>query len=131
MAISISSCAGTKSDDRGQAKKDTIMQMKQLGAMKPKEALEYMLHTPDLVIIDTREPQYIDKQFNGCLSIPYTQMAERYKEIPEGRPVMLHCGLGWVAPKAYKTLVEKNPKIKELSYIDGAPLFDEYNKNKK
>lgn len=33
-----------------------------------------------------------------------------------------------VVPKAYKILLEKRPDLKEISYINGAPLFDEYNK---
>lgn len=96
------------------------------GAMDPETALNYMLATEDLVIVDTREMRYIDKSFVGALNIPWNEMAERYQEIPTDRPVLLHCGLGWVAPKAYAVLHQKVPALK-LHYIDGAPRFDEYN----
>lgn len=55
------------------------------------------------------------------------EMAERYDEIPEGCPVILHCGAGVVSVPAYETLIEKRPDIPELSYIDGAPPIKEYN----
>ena len=101
---------------------------KQLGGMKPEAALTYMQKTANIVIVDVREPRYIDNYFQGSIRIPWTEMGERFNEIPKGRPVILNCGLGWVAPKAYKILTEKRKDIPELSWIDGAPKFDEYNK---
>lgn len=101
---------------------------KQLGGVKPKEAFEYMKTTDNLVIVDVREPQYINNYFEGSIRIPWTQMEKRYNEIPKGRPVILNCGLGQVAPRAYQVLTEKRKDIPELSYIAGAPLFSEYNK---
>lgn len=98
-----------------------------LGGMSPEDALEYMKTTPDLVIIDVREPQYINQSFKGEMQIPWTKMAERCDEIPAGKNVLLHCGLGMVVPNAYRTLQEKRTDLKSVAYIAGAPLFKEYN----
>jgi rhodanese-related sulfurtransferase len=102
-----------------------------LGAMSPKKALEYMKTMKDLVVIDVREPQYINQSFEGEMQIPWTKMEERCSEIPAGKPVLLHCGLGMVVPNAYKTLQKKRKDLKSVAYIDGAPLFKEYNEWKK
>lgn len=59
--------------------------------------------------------------------IPYTEMSERYDEIPAGYPVLLHCGGGIVSVEAYEILQEKRPDIPELSYIAGAPPVSDYN----
>ena len=98
-----------------------------LGGMSPENALEYMKTTPDLVIIDVREPQYINQSFKGEMQIPWTKMAERCNEILVGKNVLLHCGLGMVVPNAYRTLQKKRTDLKSVAYIAGAPLFKEYN----
>ncbi len=102
-----------------------------LGAMSPTKALEYMKTTENLVVIDVREPQYINQSFDGAMQIPWTKMAERCGEIPSGRPVLLHCGLGMVVPDAYNTLRKKRNDLESVAYINGAPLFSQYNKWKK
>lgn len=106
---------------------EEVTEMNAIGALTPEEALEYMMTTEDLVIVETREPQYIQGGFTGVIFIPHTEMAERYSEIPENRPVILHCGGGVVVREAYRILTEKRPDIPELSYIAGRPLFDDYN----
>lgn len=63
----------------------------------------------------------------GALWIPHDEMAERYGEIPEGCPVILHCDADVVSDPAYETLTEKRPDIPEISYIDGAPPIKECN----
>lgn len=99
-----------------------------LGAMTPVKALEYMKTTKDLVIVEVRTPEWLGNTwFTGALLIPHTQMATRYSEIPENRPVILNCGGGVNAPKAYQVLKDKRPDIPQLSYIAGSPLFREYN----
>lgn len=98
-----------------------------LGGISPEDALEYMKTTPDLVIIDVREPRYINQSFKGDMRIPWTKMAEHCDEIPAGKNVLLHCGLGMVVPNAYRTLQEKRTDLKSVVYIAGAPLFNEYN----
>ena len=121
-------CSGpVKSASESELHTDTLQQ--DLGGMEPEAALKYMKKTPDLYIIDVREPEWYDgfKQFTGNHHIPVSQIAKRYKEIPSDRPVLLNCGAGVMAPKAYKILKEKKANIKQLSYIAGTPLFDEYN----
>ncbi|NCC00169.1 MAG: DUF2271 domain-containing protein [Clostridia bacterium] len=98
------------------------------GPMSPEDALEYMKNTPDLVIVEVNAPEWkLDTGFTGALWIPHTEMEERYNEIPEGVPVILHCGAGVVSVPAYETLLEKRPDIPMLSYIAGRPPVAEYN----
>lgn len=110
-------------------KEDNDMQeTKLLGGQTPEDALEYMKNTPDLVIVEVNAPEWkLSTGFTGAMYIPYTEMAERYDEIPEGRPVLLHCGGGIVSVDAYEILQEKRPDIPELSYIAGAPPVRAYN----
>lgn len=100
-----------------------------LGELSPAEALAYMKSTPDIYIIDVREPEWYDgyTQFTGNVHIPRSKLAERYKEIPTDRPVILNCGAGVQAPRAYELLKELDIDVKQLSYIAGSPRFREYN----
>ena len=101
---------------------------KLLGGISPEAALEYMKKTPNLVIVEVNTAEWkLSTGFTGALWIPHTEMAERYGEIPKGRPVLLHCGGGIVSKDAYKILQEKRPDIPELGYIAGAPLVSQYN----
>ena len=88
-----------------------------------------MKSTPNLYIIDVREDDWYEgyTQFVGNIHIPRTQLPERYTEIPSDRPVILNCGAGVQAPRAYDFLREKRAAIKQLSYIAGTPLFAAYN----
>lgn len=99
-----------------------------LGGQTPEDALEYMKNTPNLVIVEVNAPEWkLRNGITGAMYIPYTEMAERYGEIPEGCPVLLHCGGGIVSVDAYEILQEKRPDIPELSYIAGAPPVKAYN----
>lgn len=105
---------------------------KLLGGIAPDEALAYMKRTPNLVIVEVNTPEWkLQEGFTGALYIPYTEMAQRYGEIPKGRPVLIHCGGGIVSKDAYKTLQEKRPDIPELGYIAGVPPVRAYNEWKK
>lgn len=115
-------CAGIAGAGSAQGK------TRALGAMSPQEALAYMKAAEDLVIIDTATArEYNEKHFKGAINIHYSEMPRRCGEIPENSVVLLHCRLGMVVPRAYDVLLEKRPDLAEISYIDGAPLFDEYN----
>lgn len=100
-----------------------------LGGLAPADALEYMKTTPGLYIIDVREDEWYEgyTQFEGNVHIPRSQLPSRYTELPSDRPVILNCGAGVQAPRAYEFLREKNADIKQLSYIAGTPLFSAYN----
>ena len=109
------------------------VRQKDLGALTPEAALDYMKRTKDLVIVDVpAEKWYRQKTFTGAVNIPIEELTsaeadERYREIPAGRPVLLHCRRGMIVPGAYRRVKELRPDIPEISCIDGAPLFDEYN----
>ena len=107
---------------------------KALGAITPEQGLEYMKKTKDLIIVDVAPRKAYDKgHFVGAISIPIEGLSKeeedrRYKElIPKGQPVLVHCRKSIFAPGAYKRIIELRPDIPEISYIDGAPLFKQYN----
>ena len=102
--------------------------VKRLGGLTPLAALDYMKTTPNLVIVEVNTNYWkLKTGFIGAMHIPHDEMEKRYNEIPQGRPVILHCGAGAVAPSAYETLAQKRHDIPELSYIAGSPLILEYN----
>ena len=107
---------------------------KALGALTPEQAMEYMKKTKDLVIIDVAPTKAYDKgHFIGAINIPVEVLSveeeeKRYKElIPTGKPVLVHCRKSIYAPAAYRRIIELRPDIPEISYINGAPLLNQYN----
>ena len=107
--------------------------VRRLGALTPEAVLEYMKTEKNLVIVDVAAKRYFDREhFEGAVNIPIEELDreeedELYAALPKGRPVVLHCRLGMIVPGAYERLTELRPDIPEIAYIDGAPLFREYN----
>lgn len=107
--------------------------VRRLGALTPEAALEYMKTEKNLVIVDVAAKRYFNREhFEGAVNIPIEELDreeedELYAALPKGRPVVLHCRLGMIVPGAYERLTELRPDIPEIAYIDGAPLFREYN----
>ncbi len=106
---------------------------KYLDGLTPEAALKYMKDNPDIYIIDVREDMWYEgaSQFTGNHHIPSSQITKRLKEIPADRPIIINCGLGWVAPGVYKKIKESGITLKQIGYIDGTPLFNQYNDWKK
>lgn len=104
-----------------------------LDGLTPEAALEYMKNNPDIYIIDVREDQWYNgaTQFTGNHHIPSSQITKKLKTIPSNRPIIINCGLGWVAPDAYRKIKESGIAVKQIGYIDGTPLFRQYNDWKK
>lgn len=124
------SCSETVKPSNGTIMtQETKSSEKFLGGLSSDKALAYMKATPGIYIIDVREPEWYDgyTQFTGNVHIPCSKLAERHKEIPKDRPVILNCGMGMVAPRAYKLLKELDIDVVQLSYIAGSPRFREYN----
>ena len=109
------------------------LKQKDLGGMEPSQALKYMKAAKDLVIVDVATKRwYATNHFSSAVNIPIENISsneaeELYRRIPSGRPVLLHCRLGMIAPGAYQTLKRLRSDIPEISYITGKPPFDEYN----
>ena len=108
-------------------------QTQERGALKSQEALVYMKSTPSLVIVDVAAKRwYKQTHFEGAINIPIEELSaeeekECYRQLPKGRPVLLHCRLRMIVPGAYRTLKELRPDIPEITYIDGKPPFEAYN----
>jgi len=101
------------------------------GGLAPEKALAYMKehYKEGLVIVEVNTDYWkLKTGFKNAMHIPHTEMAVRYKEIPPGKPVILHCGAGVVSVDAYKILQEKRKDIPMLSYIAGTPPVAEFNK---
>lgn len=104
-----------------------------LGAVTPEKALEYMKTTQNLVIVDVASVTNYNRQhFEGAVNVPIenisgTDADKLYRELPQGRPVILHCRRGAIVPGAYRRVKELRPDIPEISYIAGVPPFDAYN----
>ena len=138
MSMAMMGCSGEKNQTASANKQNETIEKetsvntgsgKLLGAMEPQEALEYMKKTPDLIVVEVNEPKWkLRNGITGAMHIPYTEMEQRYNEIPPNRPVILHCGAGVVVVEAYEILQQKRPDIPELSYIAGKPPVEEYNK---
>ena len=105
---------------------------KALGGLTPSQALEYMKKKPNLYILDVSPPEkFKEIHFIGSYNIPTNQLVSRIDEIPKDRPVIVHCRLGRTCVKAYPLIIKLRPDIPEISFVDGAPLFEEYNAWKK
>jgi len=110
-------------------------QQKDIGRLAPTEALEYMKKTQNVFIVDVSPPEKFQvEHFIGAVNIPMNELLSRINEIPKDRPLVINCRLGRTCVKAYPMVKKIRPDIPEISYIDGTPLFAEYNswvKNKK
>lgn len=107
---------------------NAFAQQNDIGRQTPTEALEYMKKTPNVFIVDVSPPEKFQAEhFIGSVNIPQNELLSRINEIPKDRPVIIHCRLGRTCVKAYPLVKKMRPDIPELSYIDGGPLFAEYN----
>lgn len=122
-----------ESDDTAPTLTEETTLQNDKGALTPEDALEYMKNTENLVIVDVAAVRWYEQEhFEGAISIPIEELDGEeedalYMEIPADRPVLLHCRLGMIVPGAYARVKELRPDIPEISYIDGKPLFEDYN----
>ena len=114
--------------------KETMVTMQNdIGTLSPKEALAYMKKTENLLIVDAAAKRwYEQKTFTGAVNMPVEELSdaeltEAAKKLPAGHPVLVHCRRGMVAPQVYRRIKEVRPDIPEIAWLDGTPLFDEYN----
>ena len=127
--------SGTTQEDT-EMEKET-QEMEKLGALSPEDALKYMQETENLVMVDVAATRwYNEEHFEGALNIPIEELDRSeedalFMEIPEGCPVLMHCRLGMIVPGAYERVLELRDDIPQIAYIDGAPLFQEYNEWKR
>jgi len=95
------------------------------GPITPEEAKTVIQQKKDLVIIDVRNPnEYVAEHYPNSLNIPVNDLETRLSDVPAGRPVLVHCGIGKRSSRGYQILKEKRPDIKELYFINGAPIFN-------
>ena len=94
------------------------------GPITPEEANVLIQRNTNLVILDVRNPnEYVVAHYPKALNIPVNELETRLAEVPTGRPVLVHCGMGMRAARGCEILKEKRPDIKELYYIKGNVIF--------
>ena len=97
-------------------------------ALTPVEALEYMLKTPNVFILDiTTAERFKTIHFVGAHHIPSNELISRVSEIPRDRPVIMNCHRGRTVVTFFPLLRRIRPDIKEIYFINDTPLFSEYN----
>ena len=78
----------------------------------------------DIFILDVRNPnEYAVAHYPTAVLIPVKELESRLNEIPQGKPVIIHCAKGKRAERAYELLKEKRPDLKELVFIKDEPKF--------
>jgi len=91
----------------------------------PEEGKKMVQQQKDLVVLDVRNPnEYVAAHYPEALNIPVNELETRFSEIPSGKPVLAYCARGVRSARACEILKEKRPDIKELYFINGAPIFE-------
>lgn len=67
-------------------------------------------------VVDVRsEPEYAADRITGSLLIPLPELRQRWKEIPTGKPVLVHCAVGQRGYYAARFLRQHGVACKNLS----------------
>lgn len=72
----------------------------------------------DYTIVDIREKSEVEsgKLFKNSINIPLPELREREKEIPSGKPVVVHCAAGYRSAAGFSILTrDLNEKVYDLS----------------
>lgn len=133
MACADSAAQESQPEKISVAETESTIRQNDLGALSPEEAFDYMKKTPKLLIVDAATTRwYQTKTFEGAVNVPVeelsdSELTEAVKKLPTGQPILVHCRRGMVAPRVYRRIKEVRPDVPEISWLNGTPLFDEYN----
>jgi len=85
--------------------------------ISPAQLKAMMDADPDLYVLDVREPHEVAIcAITGTHKIPLGQIAARYAEVPQDRPVVVHCKLGGRSAQAVEFLQSKGyDKVSNLA----------------
>jgi len=85
--------------------------------ISPTQLKAMMDADPDLYVLDVREPHEVAIcAITGTHKIPLGQIAARYAEVPQDRPVVVHCKLGGRSAQAVEFLQSKGyDKVSNLA----------------
>ena len=73
---------------------------------------------PDAMVLDVRGAgEFAEGHVDGAKNIAYTRLAARLDEVPDGKPLYVHCGSGMRASFAVSYLAAQN---REVVHVDGA-----------
>lgn len=74
----------------------------------PSQALEQMRQTPELQVVDVREPwEYEKVHIEGVRLIPLGEIEERYRELDAAKPVLCVCAGGVRSERAARFLLSQ------------------------
>ena len=70
----------------------------------------------EALLVDVREPgEFSAGHVEGARSLPLSQLRERFKELPQDRPLALYCGVGQRAYYATRFLMQQGLDAANLS----------------
>jgi len=83
----------------------------------PNQLKNMLKETPDLFVLDVREPHEIDICcLKGTVKIPLGDIAARHAEVPKDQPVVVHCKMGGRSAQAVEFLQSKGySNVKNLA----------------
>ncbi|TLS68607.1 hypothetical protein FE236_05840 [Mariprofundus erugo] len=71
----------------------------------PRQLKAMMDMDPGLYVLDVREPHELAIcRIEGTKTIPLGELAQRFSEVPQDKPVVVHCKLGGRSAKAVELL---------------------------
>ena len=82
-------------------------------------------HIGKYTVVDVRPPTPAieDTRFYGAINVPFYELRDRWKEIPQDRPIVVHCGGGYQSAIC-ASLLRKNLKGKARVYDLGNRIKD-------
>ena len=85
--------------------------------LSPAVAAERLRSSEPPVIVDVRTPtEYGAKRIDGAVPIPLSRLADRARELPHGRPLLVHCAGGYRSSIAASLLQQQGfAQVSELA----------------
>jgi hydroxyacylglutathione hydrolase len=82
-----------------------------------RELAEVLATHPDAAVLDVRgAEEFAESHVKGAKNIAYTRLAARLDEVPDAKPLYVHCGSGLRASFAVSYLSSRH---REVIYVDG------------
>lgn len=72
------------------------------------QARALLTKTPGLVLLDVRTPdEFRQAHLHGALLIPVSELQNRLREVPRGKPLLVYCSVGARSASAAKFLASQ------------------------
>lgn len=97
--------------------------------LSAEESARWLKDNPDATIVDVANKQsFVLSHIKNAVSIPIENIAPEeaetfYKNLPQGKPVLIYDRTGILAPRAFHEMRKIRPDL-EINYIFERPPFD-------